>query len=271
MKSYPKYRFIVLLGLFLSMWMNCLWAQPPGYLGKRMGVSAGFSLNPVLVGLPTKGSLNYEGVNTLLPPKLSIGLEYVFKNRWSVRGGVSRFSMPDVKFYVSNVTRNGAVATTVVDSFQVRSNMSSFYLGFRVYKEYAPYGKYLAFGMGGSRVQSTLYTTTFTQLQSDGGFQAGTIEKLEPESYTFRMPNIYLGKGRQAIAYDRYTIDYGAKFYWFFGKMNSPDIRTIRDVAGNSIAYGQRINLEDLLGHVITIRSLETHFFEFYLNVGFIK
>jgi len=251
--------------------LSSLLAQPAGYLGKRMGVSVGATLNPVLIGMPTSESLNYERTNTLLPPKLSIGAEYVIGNRWSVTGAISRFPMPDFNFHVTTNTGNESVVSTVTDSFQVRSNMSSLHVGFRLYKEYAPYGRYYSFGIGGSRVSSILYTTTFEGVSANGTLQSGTITKLEPGDYTTNLPSIYFGKGRQAIAFDRFTIDYGARFYWFFGNLGSPSINAVRGGGGSVVAYGHRLNLEDLVKHLVNTRALETHFLEFHLNVGFIK
>lgn len=266
MKQHIRYSFLILLLLAAGIAS----AQPAGYLGKRWVIGAGSSLNYSLFNRPPDPEINDAGENTVFPPKLSLGAEYVLSDRISFRASYLRYAMPNSKYYLSNTSFFGNTLVTETDTFQIRSNMRSIHIELRSYKEYAPYGKYWAFGMGQNTVQSRAFQTVYTFGQPTAQSLRERTVKYPSTSHQTNMINFYIAKGRQDIVKEFFTVDYGFRVHWFLGASQHGNVDLFNNV-GREWRHEHREIVEQTVDFVIRNRALETHFIELYLNVGIIK
>lgn len=251
-------------------------AQPAGFLGKRMAFTVGTSLNTPFIDLPSHGLLNDKSEDTVLPPKIGAGFEYVVHDHASAKAVVSYYSFPDSYFFIVNgsTVSNGSVTLIEADTFQLRSNMLSLNLESRVYMEFAPYSRYITFGVGGNVVRSRNQFTSYAYAEHDEDYPNERLIRFPETKHTTLLYNFFIGYGRQRILAEKYIIDYGLKAYVFQGQKKLGNEREDDFSFGFGPAqpeFDHLANLDQIIDFVMTRRGIETHRLELFLNFGIIK
>ena len=252
--------------LTLPFWGS---AQTAGFLGKKTVLGIGTGLNPTIFKMSDFEDIESDPEATLLPPKFNLFIERAISNRSCLRAQGAYYPVPDNSFRVyTRSIPEASVQEDVYNSFLLRTNLTSLNLSLKVYMEYAPYGNYSEFGIGYHRAvtdayRRTLTTTTFFAIDET------SVEDLrhEPQSLDFSTIGIFFSWGRVAIIKELITVDYGWRLNWIFGPGKYDFDGLTRRDAGNHHVFNENgiIPATDFLA---ARRIRETHFLEFFLNIG---
>jgi hypothetical protein len=248
----------ILLSIIMLGNIYSLFAQNPGFHGRKFSASLGVNLNSIFISIEDP-YLNDKRIRSVLPLKTNLGLEYSVSKKTNLHLMGSFYPMPNSQFHIKKETSNDIQSSLIVDSFKMKSNMFSLAAGFRRYSEFSHYGRFFSFGISGNYFNSIIYPTTYRKTINNGITTLNEIEKLPTGTeWTYNLA-VYAGLGRSHVFKNYMKVDYGVNFWLFLGKNNydvSEDYR--KDIGG-------------IVDHLINKRSREAHLIELFLNIGILK
>jgi len=233
-------------------------AQLPGFIGKKTSISAGVCLNPRIFNLESFGT-NDSVYNSFLPPKINLGIARTIGRKTDIVLFGSFYPMRNSQFYMKNSNVGTNYERTFADTFKLRTNMYSINGGMRFYKEFSQYGKFNSIGVSGNYYNTRIYPTSYTKIVDNNVITTNEVENLPTATeWTYNL-GVYFGKGRQQVYANNLKIDYGVRFWLFFGKNPYP-----RD-------KDYRTHLGEYVDNLVQRRAWESQFFEVFFNIGLLK
>ncbi len=251
---FKKIKLVILCVLLTFMSRG----QVPGFHGKKFSLSVGTTFNPAFVN-SSDNYLNDSKIPSVLPPKVNLGLEYSVGKRTNLTLLGSYYAMPHSEFHIKNRLSNGNQTITIVDSFQMKSNMISLAAGFRRYSSFSHYGKFTSIGLSGNYFNTIIYPTIYRNTVNNGITTVNEIEKLPiGREWTYNLA-AYVGRGKSHVFKNYVKVDYGVNLWIFLGQNNYDVTENYRDdVAG-------------IVDHLMNKRARESHFLEIFVNVGILN
>lgn len=242
-----KYKILILI-LFSSSLH--IWAQAPGYMGKRMVLGYGFHFSPAILGANAQnqsifGNGGSAETGTMAFNALHEGyLEFATGYRFSV--GLS------CKFYKTAYDNPAYINTYKDVSFSASSDHPAGYYNItglsiclygKLYgKRYvAPWGRYIIFGpvINIRKTEydpSVMYVKGFSYNNSYYSEET-TFANFGPAKQSFTGFNLLFGWGRNRMIGNRITIDYGASVQVF------SVFSLLFDAVGSDFSFSQKTEI----------------------------
>lgn len=259
MKSiYLKYLLICISFLCLVE----VYGQAPGLHGRKLSVSIGGGLNSSFIKIPPAYQIKDNKEVSYLPPKLFFNLEYAVNQRTTVQGGISFYPVPNSVYAFRNESFAGPNRnqTLLIDSITLNTNMYSLNVGFRRYRSFTHYGRFIDLSFSGNYFNSVIYPTVYRYETIDGSVTRHESEKLEPgRQWTYNFA-ISLGLGKKIVLNNYKTLEFGARSYLFYATQR-------KILAINNF----REELDRTVDVVVYKRAQESHVLELFINIGLLR
>lgn len=254
--------------------------KPVGYLGKKNAIGAGFTINSPISGFP-HFLINDEAEAYNFPPKVFVCFEHNFTYRGSYSISGSYYGLPNTLMYAETYEYLDMMETQqyiVTDTFKLHTNMYSTSAGFKVYKEFAPMGKYTSFEVGLNYFESKVYPTTYMRYYIIDDYEKQLMGEVLYNDTAFTRTSVIfdlsIGKGIKSIIRDYAAIDFGVKSHLFLGRYNFMEEQyeyegSMR--AYNFEQYDHRANIDKIVDYIHNKRAYLSHLLEVYITIQFLK
>lgn len=178
-----------------------VYGQVPGFMGKRLSISANGYFGP---SFDQPVSVKPSGAGIFLNKKISIGVDYVIGRKWTVGLEVQQLNTATKLWFDNGIS---SIRNT---NYKLNSTFVS--LGFsRFFSKsdfIAPVGRYFTFGA---------MVVNFTLFDEKGVVFAPKTKLLEGHDY-----GVFFGFGRKRIYNRRFIVDYAMQSGAVFGKSLPP-------------------------------------------------
>jgi len=256
-------RFVVLL-ILISCSVT-VFAQTPGYMGKRFGAGYGAYASPGYIGSAGATPVNIQH---------EAFVEFVTKKRFSIGLSVKAYKAIYANTRYVNVLDNNASSNDQIDKHpsgvtNIRAKNYMLYFKFFGKHYLAPWGRYFIMGATLNTFNSTYdpdhmnVGTESSPSYSNGYTHSGYVSYSDfgPAKQSFKKFDVMIGWGRSRIVADRITIDYGFNVnLWAF-------TATVFDAPDDDI--GEKILLPDkYIGTISAARIRGVNRFNIFCKIG---
>jgi hypothetical protein len=222
--------------IFLLLCSAQLFAQVPGFQGKRLSVEGSCMFNAALSNYNENLNKGFRALNK----RLQAGLEYIIGRNVSVGAnyGILTSGM-EYKYYDYNNSYNYYSR----DKYRLSCNIAGLYLKifkFRKKGSIAPYGFYGKIGLLGLMANGNF-------IERNNPLNTDPPERLRPVNLVF----FNYGFGKQFIIKGRFIARMGADFGFNFSLLSSWGVSGLSATAQRRISNAMLVNLEAGIGVLI--------------------
>lgn len=256
----------------LTFFFSVSYGQINGFLGKKMIVKGGTSLNVPSINWAFGNNHKVQDFYThsMFPPKIELesGINLTKDRLISLRIGKQWLQNTGFKqtFDIDRVRK--------LDEFDFKTDAFSFGVELYFFKEFSPIGRYTALGFGYSKMTTHIYPTFTEEVYSNNGIASRRIRKDDPGIHNTNAYSISLAVGRHRLIKRNVFLDYGYRItlYWdtFMGIK--------RFISGSKFTdsymeteFNYKKEFESIVEYINKRNIRSTNLFEIYLKIGFTK
>jgi hypothetical protein len=248
---------------------NVMFAQSPGYMGKRFVAGYGFHFSPGYIGSKGLTPLNmlHEGYLEFAASKrFMIGFSARFYNSVYKNGRSVEFNTYNVSN--SYVNQNYGVP---IGSYDIKARNYMLY-GKIFHKNYvAPWGRYFMFGVTLNTYDATYDPSVMNILVTDNYYDNYTNNYVHnnlyytdfgPKTQSYKKIDVMLGFGRSRIIANRVVIDYGYNINVLAMAL------TVFDAPDDNVLEGTTLTSDYYIEKTSAARVRGVNRFNLFLKVG---
>lgn len=259
----------IYFALFCSIVMISQSTSGQTFLKKRLHLSVGTSMSLPVLGAMFIGREDLKKDYTLFPPGIEASLGVSLLSRLELNFQVSARALRDIHYRPISGLEFVAYKERHNDDFLLRMDAIKFGAEFKIFEEYAPVGRYITIGsnyfLSKGQVYSTFYTMRFDINYNNVPDPQFETYRMEPWSVESSNMGFSVGFGDVELLTKYFTLDYGMKCNFFFGKEK---FEIDYDPTWDYNTYDFEGNFSEPMKNLMLGNLMSSYFLEFYLKFG---